>query len=75
MISDSLLQTIKDGLNAAIPEGNLTISAWAEKYRFLPPERAASPGPWRNDKTPYLIEIMDAILAPECKEIVANRWN
>jgi phage terminase large subunit GpA-like protein len=38
----------------------ITISEWAEQKRILP-EGTPFPGFWRNDKTPYLVEIMDAL--------------
>jgi len=38
----------------------ITISEYAEKRRTLP-AGTPFPGPWRNDLTPYLIEIMDAM--------------
>ena len=41
------------------PPENLTVSEWAEKYRMLDSKTSAMPGPWRNDKTPYLKEVMD----------------
>ncbi|MDF1536076.1 MAG: phage terminase large subunit family protein [bacterium] len=43
------------------PVPNLTVSQWADKYRYLPRESAAEPGPWSTDRTPYLREIMDCL--------------
>lgn len=42
------------------PHPLLTVSEWAELYRILP-QGSSVPGPWRNDQTPYLVEIMDAL--------------
>ncbi len=39
---------------------DLTPSQWAERYRYLP-RSTAEPGPWKNERTPYLVGIMDAI--------------
>ncbi len=39
---------------------DLTVSQWAERKRRLPAEAAAEAGAWRNSRTPYLMEIMDA---------------
>jgi len=36
----------------------LTIDQWAEKHRQLTTETSVEPGLWRNDRTPYLVEIM-----------------
>jgi len=41
----------------------ITLSDWADKYRILPREGAAEPGPWRTDRAPYLREIMDCLSA------------
>lgn len=43
------------------PPENLTVSQWAERYRVLSRESSAEAGPWRNARTPYLVEPMDAI--------------
>lgn len=52
------------------PPENLTVSQWAEKFRMLDSKTSAIPGPWRNRKTPYLVEIMDALIDPEVEEII-----
>ena len=73
MISEPISKSIYEGLQLAIPEGELTISDWAERYRFVPAERVANPalaGRWRNDRTPYLIEIMNAVTATGINEVV-----
>src|SRR4051794_4394213 len=41
------------------PPKTLTLSEWADAYRFLSPEAAAEPGAWRTDRAPYLREMMD----------------
>ena len=51
------------------PPDDLTVSEWAEKYRRLSPESAAEPGGWRNSRTPYLCEIMDAFCDPRVRII------
>lgn len=33
-------------------------------------ETAAEPGAWRNSRTPYLVDVMDAFTQPEVKHIV-----
>jgi phage terminase large subunit GpA-like protein len=43
------------------PKRPLSVSAWAGKYRRLSGKTAAEPGPWRNDRIPYLAAIMDAL--------------
>lgn len=52
------------------PPENLSVSEWADKYRMLDSKTSAMPGPWRNDKTPYLKDIMDELRNYETEEIV-----
>lgn len=42
------------------PPADLTASGWAEQFRVLSRESSAEAGPWSNNRTPYLKEIMDA---------------
>lgn len=52
-----------------IPPKQLTVSEWAEKYRTLSRESSAEAGRWRNERTPYLVEIMDAFTDYRVKKI------
>ena len=40
---------------------SLLVSEWAEQNRYLPVELTPDPGRWRNDRAPYLTEIMDCL--------------
>lgn len=51
------------------PPEDITVSAWAEKYRVLSRESSAEAGQWRNSRTPYLVEIMDAFTDPRVEWI------
>lgn len=51
------------------PPEPLTVSQWAEKYRILSRESSAEAGPWRNARTPYMVEPMDAFTDPKVREI------
>lgn len=51
------------------PPQRLKVSEWAERFRVLP-ETSAEPGAWRNDRVPYLVDIMDAPLEPGVETIV-----
>ena len=51
------------------PPESLTVSQWAEKYRVLSRESSAEAGPWRNERTPYLVEPMDAFTDPKVRRI------
>ena len=44
------------------PKPQITVSEYAEQNRTLPPG-TPFPGPWRNDRTPYLLEPMNNLSA------------
>lgn len=76
MISEAVSKSIQNGIEAAIPESSLTVSQWAAKYRVVSMERVADPslaGYWQNERTPYLVEIMDAVNDPGVNEIVVKK--
>ena len=50
-----------------IPDA-VSVSDWAQKNRVIG-SYSAEPGPWRNERAPYLVEIMDAYSDPEVEEI------
>jgi phage terminase large subunit GpA-like protein len=70
MPSELISQIFSNGLQSAIPEGDLTISEWAGRYRYVSAERSARPGLWRNEVTPYLVGIMDSVTEPSTEEVV-----
>ena len=41
------------------PPPNLTVSQWAEQFRYLSPEASAEPGKWYNARAPHLVAPMD----------------
>ena len=48
-------------LSGVMPPPDITISQWAEQSRVLPKLSSAEHGQWRNERTPYLVEIMDQL--------------
>lgn len=60
----------KQALASLQPPEDLTVSEWAERYRVLDAKTSGSPGPWRNDKTPYLVGIMDELCNYETEEVI-----
>ena len=52
------------------PPADVPVSEWAEKNRILSRESSAEAGPWRNERTPYLVEIMNAFTQRSVHEIV-----
>lgn len=53
------------------PPPDLTVSQWAEGNRILPKSTTSEHGPWRNSRTPYLVEIMDECSPQSMAEDVA----
>lgn len=51
---------------------DMTVSQWADTYRFLSPEASAEPGRWRTDRAPYQREIMDALADDRCWKVVVK---
>lgn len=43
-------------------------SQWAERNYVLPRDQSNTPGPWRNDNSPYLRLFMDLAVAPGVEE-------
>ena len=43
------------------PIERITVSQWADRYRFLSPVSSAEPGRYRTSRTPYLQGIMDCL--------------
>lgn len=60
----------KDALAYLRPPEDISVSEWAEKYRVLDSKSSALPGPWRNEKTPYLVGVMDEFCNFDTEEIV-----
>ena len=52
------------------PPEDLTVSQWADTYRFLSSEASAEAGRWRTTRTPYLKEVMDAFTDPNVRHLV-----
>lgn len=57
-------------LSGLRPPPDLTISQWAEEERVLPKTSSSESGNWSNERTPYLVEIMDC-LSPQhpCEDV------
>lgn len=65
----ALDRTFRAALEHFRPPEDLTVSQWAEQYRVLSRESSAEAGPWRNARTPYMVEPMDAFNDPRVREI------
>lgn len=60
----------KEALESLKPPEDISVSEWASKFRILDSKSSNLPGPWQNEKTPYLTGIMDEIQNYETEEIV-----
>jgi phage terminase large subunit GpA-like protein len=56
--------------DASQPPKRIKPSEWVQQNRVLTAEESAEPGPWRNERTPYLVGIMDATVEPGVEEVV-----
>lgn len=61
---------ISKSVSVLKPPDDITVSEWADRYRFLSRESSAESGQWRTSRTPYLKEVMDAFTNPAVKQIV-----
>lgn len=52
------------------PPEHMTVSEWAEKYRVLESKSSAMPGPWNNNVTPYLVDVMNEFNNYETEKII-----
>ena len=52
------------------PPPEYTVSQWAASERRLSPESSAEAGAWQNERTPYLVDIMDAVGDPRVERVV-----
>jgi phage terminase large subunit GpA-like protein len=62
-----VVEAVREGIR---PDPDLTITEWADEYRYLPKKSSSESGKYRSSRTPYLREIMDA-LSPSspCQEV------
>lgn len=64
-LSDTLRENVKyvesNFIAGLTPPPDLTISEWAEENRILSGSASSEPGHWSNERTPYLVEIMDEL--------------
>lgn len=52
------------------PPPDLTVSEWADKFRFLSSEASSEPGRWKTSRAPYQKEILNAVNDPKCERVV-----
>lgn len=60
-------------MRVASPPPSLTVSEWADRFRYLPSESAAEAGKWRTDRAEYLRGPMDAYSDPAVEVMVVMK--
>lgn len=61
-------------LKGLLPPERLTPSQWAEKYRILTQGPSREYGPWRNSRTPFMVEPMDCMDERDpCQVVVVQK--
>lgn len=48
-------------MSGMAPDPQMTVTEWADQFRFLSSKGAAEPGKYKSDRTPFLRAIMDAL--------------
>lgn len=70
-IKRKTVDLFREIMSALAPPPNLSVSEWANEYRYIPAEGAAEPGKWRNARVPHLVEIMNAMGDAAVPRVVA----
>lgn len=63
-------QLIAEWAKMVEPPKEMTVSEWADAYRYLSPEASAEPGKWRTSRAEYQRGIMDAFSDPQVHTVV-----
>lgn len=62
------LMAYREGIRPEIP---VSVPQWAQEYRKLSSKSSSEPGDWYNERTPYLVEIMECLsVASTIKDII-----
>lgn len=59
--TDNVNYAVSGLLSGLLPPPEKTISQWAAENRILAGVGSSEPGRWTNERTPYLVEIMDEL--------------
>lgn len=57
-------------LSSFRPKPRITISQWADNYRFIAEGLSSMPGKWDTDNTPYMREVLDVFNQHEVNQVV-----
>lgn len=67
---NNLINIINKSFKLFAPPPKLTVSEWADKYRYLSSESSAETGKWRTSRAEYQRGIMDVATDPRVKNVV-----
>ena len=62
-LADAVEITRRASRAGARPDPKIRISDWSDQYRVLTTRSSPEPGLWRTSRTPFLKDIMDALMA------------
>lgn len=69
----NLRQAFRKALRSLKPPPELTVSQWADRFRYLSSKASAEPGRWSTDRAPYQRGIMDAVNDPTVRTVVLEK--
>lgn len=72
-LNESLVEVFKRGLAAFRPPLAMSTAAWAAKFRWIAPEQSAHPGKYDIMLTPWVAGILEALDAPNIREVVCMK--
>lgn len=61
MLSPKIERLTRSFFDSLRPDPPMSVSDWADRFRYLSQRSAAEPGRWRTARTPYLREPMDCL--------------
>ena len=63
-------QLLKAVLPSLRPIPNMSVSEWSSKYRIVSSNGNPAPGRWNNNRSPFLIPVMDSFTESNVKRVV-----
>lgn len=68
-IRENLIRIIREARNIFKQKEKISVSQWAERYRYVTSAESSRPGMWDNTLFPFATEIMDSVNDPDVEEI------
>lgn len=57
-------------LSSFRPKPKITVSEWADNYRYIAEGLSAQPGKWDTNTTPYMREVLDVFIRNDVNQVV-----